>query len=448
MKKRILAITVLLCFALALSACGQQPAATAPSAAAAPADGAAADPGDDFHITIKFSGASAATNPDMMMLDEMCKRVTERTDGHITMEMYPNNELGSLADIAEMIQQGVPMMTNCSSDFLADYCPDHAALNGAYLYDSWEDMQVIAKSDWYAGLKGQLDDSNIHVMFFGWNGGHRHMISTFPIRTPQDLVGKNARVSGGLMFVEMYKAFGSSPITLPFNETYQGLQQGIIDIVEAPTYTLLSSSLNEVGPYLTLTSHIICADVVIMSTDVYNSIPEQYRAILDEEVNATCLAYNATVDGNEEEALETFRDYGTTIIELSDEERQAFADACKDMYTNIQSFSPDIYNTIRSIIEADLCGWPRAAGGCAAGGREKIVRGGRDRHGKGQGQAALAGGQLGAADRGARAGGRLHHHLCQCHRTLFFHQIRPGGCGGTDDAVRLLDDLCRGGRRI
>ena len=40
-------------------------------------------------------------------------------------------------------------------------------------------------------------------------------------------------------------------------------------------------------------------------------------------------------------------------IELSDEERQAFADACKDMYTNIQSFSPDIYNTIRSIIEAD-----------------------------------------------------------------------------------------------
>ena len=34
------------------------------------------------------------------------------------------------------------------------------------------------------------------------------------------LVGKNARVSGGLMFVEMYKAFGSSPITLPFNETY------------------------------------------------------------------------------------------------------------------------------------------------------------------------------------------------------------------------------------
>lgn len=70
------------------------------------------------------------------------------------------------------------MMTNCSSDFLADYCPDHAALNGAYLYDSWEDMQVIAKSDWYAGLKGQLDDSNIHVMFFGWNGGHRHMISS------------------------------------------------------------------------------------------------------------------------------------------------------------------------------------------------------------------------------------------------------------------------------
>lgn len=41
MKKRILAITVLLCFALSLSACGQQPAATAPSAAAAPTDGAA-----------------------------------------------------------------------------------------------------------------------------------------------------------------------------------------------------------------------------------------------------------------------------------------------------------------------------------------------------------------------------------------------------------------------
>ncbi len=308
--------------------------------------------GDDFSITLKFAFANSATDPASIALKEMCDRVTERTEGHINMEFYPNNELGGIADVTEQIQQNATIITSCSADFLADYCPDHAALNGAYLYDSWEDMQIIADSDWYAGLKDQMDEKKIHVLFFGWNGGHRHMISNSPIKTPEDLVGKNARVSGGLMFVEMYKAFGASPVTLPWSEVYQGLQQDVVDLAEAPLFTMAASSLQEVSKYITLTSHIICADTLFMNTDVYNSIPEEYRTILEEEVSNTVLAYNATVDDNEAAALETMKEEGVTIIELTDEERAEFAEASKSMYSNIDSLSDGIYETIRGIIEA------------------------------------------------------------------------------------------------
>lgn len=306
----------------------------------------------DKGITLKFGFANSATDPASVALAEMCERVTERTNGGLKMEFYPNNELGGIADVTELIQQGANVITTCSADFLADYCPDHAALNGAYLYDSWTDMQTVAKSDWYAGLKEQLDANNIHVLFFGWNGGHRHMISTFPIYSPADLVGKNCRVSGGLMFVEMYKAFGASPVTLPWAEVYQGLQQGIVEVAEAPLYTFNASSLQEVGKYVTLTSHIICADTIFMNTQIFESIPAEYQEILLEEVSNTVLAYNASVDANEEAAQKQLEADGVTFIELTAEQRAEFAEACKSMYTNISTLSPGIYETIRAIIEA------------------------------------------------------------------------------------------------
>lgn len=351
MMKKLLAIVLALVMILSLAACGKAPAAD-PPAADAPADTPAEAPKDDFSMTLKFGFANNATDPASIALAEMCDRITERTGGALKMEFYPNNELGAIAEVAELIQQGANVITSCSADFLADYCPDHAALNGAYLYDSWQDMQIVAKSDWYAGLKDQLDENNIHVLFFGWNGGHRHMISTYPINTPEDLVGKNARVSGGLMFVEMYKAFGASPVTLPWSEVYQGLQQGIVEIAEAPLFTFNASSLQEVGDYVTLTSHIICADTLFMNTALFESIPAEYQEILLEEISNTVLAYNATVDANEEAAMEQMKADGVQFIELTDEQRAEFAEACKAMYTNIDTFSPGVYDTIRGIIEA------------------------------------------------------------------------------------------------
>ena len=343
--RKLVTLTLSLSLVAGLASCGQAPASSSGSSQSQ-------NNGEDFSMTLKFGFANSATDPASIALAEMCERITERTNGALNMEFYPNNELGSIADVTELIQQGANIITSCSADFLADYCPDHAALNGAYLYDSWQDMQVVAQSDWYAGLKDQLDEHNIHVLFFGWNGGNRHMISTTPIYAPDDLAGKNCRVSGGLMFVEMYKAFDASPVTLAWSEVYQGLQQGIVEVAEAPLFTINSSSLQEVGQYITLTGHIICADTLFMNTQLFESIPQEYQDILLEEISNTVLEYNATVDNNEAAAMEELQADGVTFIELTDEQRAEFAEASKSMYTNISTLSPGIYETIRGIIEA------------------------------------------------------------------------------------------------
>jgi TRAP-type C4-dicarboxylate transport system substrate-binding protein len=89
-----------------------------------------------------------------------------------------------------------------------------------------------------------------------------------------------------------------------------------------------------------------------MNSDVYNSIPEKYRGILDEEINSTVDARNKTVTKNEEEALAKIKAAGVEIIELTPEERAKFAEASKSMYSNIKTLSPGIYDTIRGIIDA------------------------------------------------------------------------------------------------
>src|SRR3546814_16955298 len=54
------------------------------------------------------------------------------------------------------------------------------------------------------------------------------IVSTFPVKSPADLKGKKVRVfSEGL--ADEIRAFGGSPVKLPFSEVYTAMQYGTID---------------------------------------------------------------------------------------------------------------------------------------------------------------------------------------------------------------------------
>ena len=336
-KKHLVILCMLIAVALLLGACGDQAAPAAPG-----------EPQVET-ITLRFAVTLPEADPQYQHILMMVNEILERTEG-LVFEMFPNGELGSLADTIEMIQQGAPIITVASADFLASYVPDLGAMNGPYLYYCWSEIALLTRSDWFNNLTTQLSEEfRIKTLALNWFSGDRHMLTTNrPIHTVEDLRGLLMRVPGGITYIEMFNALGASPVTLAWSDVYSGLQQGIVDGAEAGLATLYASSLYEVGRYIALTSHVSLVNGIYMNTDVFNSLPVAYQRIIVETAEKFGTIFGEFCVENEAYFRQRLEDRGIIFTEINIAE---FAERARAAYDAVPGFSPGIFDTIRNEIE-------------------------------------------------------------------------------------------------
>ena len=149
------------------------------------------------------------------------------------------------------------------------------------------------------------------------------------IRSPADLAGLKIRVAGTTM-AEVAEALGATPVQMPINQVYNALQTGLIDGVITGASTLSDFKLDEVANSYTLGANIGRGSFyTVMTAAKYDALPDDQKAAIDAVAGAPLSksaedAWNATANA----ALEAARAAGdNTIIDLSAEEAQAFADA-------------------------------------------------------------------------------------------------------------------------
>lgn len=149
------------------------------------------------------------------------------------------------------------------------------------------------------------------------------------IRTPADLAGLKIRVAGATM-AEVAEALGATPVQMPINQVYNALQTGLIDGVITGASTLSDFKLDEVANSYTLGANIGRGSFfTVMTAAKYDALPDDQKAAIDAVAGIPLSksaedAWNATANA----AMEAARATGdNTVIDLTPEEAQAFADA-------------------------------------------------------------------------------------------------------------------------
>lgn len=149
------------------------------------------------------------------------------------------------------------------------------------------------------------------------------------IRTPADLQGLKMRVAGSTM-ADVATALGATPVQMPINQVYNALQTGLIDGVITGASTLSDFKLDEVANSYTLGANIGRGSFyTVMTLARYEALPADQKAAID-AVAGLPLSKSAEdawlVTANS--AMEAARASGdNTVIDLTPEEAQAFADA-------------------------------------------------------------------------------------------------------------------------
>ncbi len=189
-------------------------------------------------ISIKVAYENNPGEPLDVVMRYWADLLNKKSNGEITLALYPSSQLGSKQDVTEQAMMGMNVITLSDVAFLADYEPDLGILFGPYLTDDPQKLFKIYESDWFKQKNESLKKKGIHVVMNNYLYGTRQIISKKPIRTVDDLAGLKIRVPNNVMQIKAIQAMGATPTPMPLGEVYPALTQGVIDGVENPISVL------------------------------------------------------------------------------------------------------------------------------------------------------------------------------------------------------------------
>ena len=260
-------------------------------------------------------------------LQYFADQLKEKSDGAIEVTVSPGGALGSQREIVEQVDQGLIQIGFGECSVYSNYDEAFGVLNLPFLFDSYD--QLFAACD---GEMGQwmedklLEETNIKII--SWlNGGRRMIYSTKPLETWDDLSGLKIRTPESNVYVSTFTALGANPTPIAMTEVYSSLQQGVVEAMEGTLETGCSYKMYEVCSDMLKSCHIYADCQFIINNDLYESLPDDIKAIVDECAADAEKWERETWLANEEGYVGELEENGMTIHEIDNTEaKEAVAD--------------------------------------------------------------------------------------------------------------------------
>lgn len=295
--------------------------------------GAMAEAAPEPSTTIRFAMSNSATTPHGMTVTKWGEDTeAARAAGETTLAivLYPNGQLGSVSEMLEQIQMGETVAVSTDAGALKAFAPDLGILECPYMFESVEEASLVFKTQWFADQCDILYKAGIKVLSAEMIYGARHIMAKVPVRVPADLKGVKIRVPNNDLSISMMEAMGGVATPMSLSEVYSSIQQGVIDGMENPFATHIDNSMWEVCDYLSLTGHQITISWYVMSASVFDSLSEQDQNYLMTSAKTAADYFNSINGAANEEALQTLKDKGVTVVE--DVDIAAFKEATASVY--------------------------------------------------------------------------------------------------------------------
>lgn len=228
---------------------------------------------------------TAIRSQSMVFLE---KQLEERSSGRIEVENFFGGALGTERELMDQVTSG--LLQGTRGGFFADASGAFNIYQLPFLVSGWDEMECLLGSDFTNEVQARARENGYHIPATGISQGFRAYTNNVrPITSIADLEGLKIREPQSDLMIATGTALGSVPIAMPFSETYQAFQQGVIDGQHNPPQNIWDFRIQEVQKYLSLTNHMTGPDPLIVNLDWYESLPEDLQQIFD-EVAAEAMA--------------------------------------------------------------------------------------------------------------------------------------------------------------
>jgi len=275
--------------------------------------------GNESSKTLKIAHNLSEDHPIHTALTTFTETVEEKTDGAITFEMYANGVLGSESEVLEQVQNGSVDMTKVSAGALESFSDEYSVFSLPYIFTSDEHYRNVMESDIVKDIYQSTEDKGFIGLSYFDSGARSFYTKDTPVQTPEDLEGLMIRVMDSPTAIEMVELLGGTATPLAYNEIYTALQQGVIDGAESNPTALTTGQHGEVAKAFSYTEHTNIPDILVISTEVWDSLTDEEKQIFEEAAIETREEHTELWNQAIEEAVNEAKEMGVEFYEVDKE---------------------------------------------------------------------------------------------------------------------------------
>jgi len=233
----------------------------------------------------KIGHANAALDNSALHVTAMIfKELVEKySNGQIQAEIYPSGQLGSDAEMADLVVSGAQEVFVTSLNLITNYAPRFRALILPYMFENNTNFRQAREALWVEFNEYLIKRANLRIAVL-WDSGYRHVMSTKPVRTLDDLRKMKFRVPPSPVMIKMVESWGISPTPVEWSELFNAVQLGVVDAFEVDDSVLISARMKEVVKFITDDDHILQVSVAVLSEEAYQKLPDDLKQAVDKAI--------------------------------------------------------------------------------------------------------------------------------------------------------------------
>ena len=366
--KRIASLLLAGALTLSLAACGgKPPAASSPAvsapAASSPAASTPSGSGDPYAaldpVTLTGGDSSGKGAAAQLLGELIAGKVDQITGGKLTMDYFPNSELGNDLDILRQIQAGDLDLIVCQTANVVPFVPEMAVFDLPMVFSKYDGDTIDrvlngADSAFRTQIAQAYEKGGFHLLGYLQNATYRLTTSNQALNTLADFSGMQIRTMENSNHMAFWSAIGANPTPLAWSEVYIALQNGTIDAQENASDTCATSNFHEVQKYLSCTNHILYLNQTCINAETYNNLDPAYQAALDQAVAEALAEIRPQLTQIDVDNKAKLEQNGMTIIEYEPEFYDSILnmDSVKQLYVNINTQVGGLGETLQKELES------------------------------------------------------------------------------------------------
>ena len=305
--KRIASLLCCMALILSLVACGGGSAGTTTGGAAAPSEStaapatepsASATPADSTAIDGTYNWIIATSvgedTVNGLIITKFKELIEEASGGAITVDLYQAGAMGGDKEIMAGLTSGSVDFVCVTTSNLMLVCPEASVFDIPYLFDDIETARKVLP-EYLPQFNPYAEAAGVHILGFS-DLGLRILTANRAVNNLSDFSGLRVRTMENKYMMQFINLLGGSATPTDFGEVYIALQQGTVDAQSNAVELTVSSKFYEPQQYLLMTNHEAHIINFLMSNNLYTSLPDNVRALVD-DCSAKAIAY-----GNEQTA--------------------------------------------------------------------------------------------------------------------------------------------------